>query len=193
MPYSRRNRAGRCRDATASRRHPVGLSVRQAGLARRCASIRPSPRCSLHRHCNNAVTRRRAIAFTRQKSRRWRVRARFACSLPASTASSRDTFGRHRHRAGHHQAGDPFGAERSCDGHDADYSYRRNTRQRRGSEICDQSCARRRPVLGRSGRDCVEMRFRYGCRRRGLRRGLRQLAQSDGPSGIRRQIQVTVL
>jgi hypothetical protein len=33
----------------------------------------------------------------------------------------------------------PFAAERSCDGHDADYSYRRNVRQRRGSEICNQS------------------------------------------------------
>ena len=89
--------------------------------------------------------------------------------------------------------GTALAAERSSDAHDADDSYRRNARQRRGSEICNQSCARRRPVLGRSGRDCVEIRFRYGCRRRGLRRRLQQLAQSDGPSRIRRQIQVTVL
>jgi hypothetical protein len=38
-------------------------------------------------HCSDAVTRRRALASTRQKSGRWRVRDRVACSLPVSTAS----------------------------------------------------------------------------------------------------------
>ena len=41
-------------------------------------------------HCSDAVTRDRAIAFTRQTSGRWRVRDRSACWLPVSTASSRD-------------------------------------------------------------------------------------------------------
>jgi hypothetical protein len=45
---------------------------------------------SLPWHCSDAVTRGRAIAFTRQTSGRSRVRARSACSLPVSTASSRD-------------------------------------------------------------------------------------------------------
>jgi len=43
-----------------------------------------------YRHCSDAVTRRRAIAFTRLKSGRWRVRDRSACWLRVSVASSRD-------------------------------------------------------------------------------------------------------
>ena len=43
-----------------------------------------------YRHCSDAVAGRRAIAFTQPKSRRWPVRARFACSRPVSKASSRD-------------------------------------------------------------------------------------------------------
>ena len=38
----------------------------------------------------SAATRGRAIAITRQKRGRWRVRARSACQPPVSTASSRD-------------------------------------------------------------------------------------------------------
>jgi hypothetical protein len=47
-------------------------------------------RCPFARHSSDAARRRRAIAFTRQKSGRWRVRGRFACSLPVGPASSRD-------------------------------------------------------------------------------------------------------
>ena len=45
---------------------------------------------SLPWHCSNAATSRRVIAFMRQNSARWPVRDRFACSLPVSTAASRD-------------------------------------------------------------------------------------------------------
>jgi hypothetical protein len=41
-------------------------------------------------HSSDAVTRRRTIAFTRQRSGRWSVRDGSACSLRVSTASSRD-------------------------------------------------------------------------------------------------------
>jgi len=39
---------------------------------------------------SDAVTRRRAIRIDEAESGRWRVQDRSACSLPASTASSRD-------------------------------------------------------------------------------------------------------
>jgi hypothetical protein len=47
------------------------------------------PPLALAWQCSDAVTSDRAIASTRQKPRRWRVRDRSACSLPVSTASSR--------------------------------------------------------------------------------------------------------
>jgi hypothetical protein len=48
-----------------------------------------SRQCSV-RGITVTPSRGAGIAFTRQKSGRWRVRDRSACSLPVSTASSRD-------------------------------------------------------------------------------------------------------
>jgi hypothetical protein len=67
-------------------------------LLRRRAVVRsfplPHPGGAVARRCcsrgSDAATSRRVIAFMRQKSARWRVRDRSACSLPVSAASSRD-------------------------------------------------------------------------------------------------------
>jgi hypothetical protein len=45
-------------------------------------------------HNSDTVTRRRAIAFTRQNSGQWQPRDRAACSPPVSTQSSETTFRR---------------------------------------------------------------------------------------------------
>jgi hypothetical protein len=66
--------------ARGSRDSGADALVRQAGPADHPGSW----------HCSDAVTRGRAIAFTRRGSGRSRVRGRSACSLPVSTASSRD-------------------------------------------------------------------------------------------------------
>jgi hypothetical protein len=56
------------------------------------------PPLALAWHCSDAVTRRRAIAFTRQTSRRWRLRDRFVCSLRLAPRRHEITFGRQSNR-----------------------------------------------------------------------------------------------
>jgi hypothetical protein len=76
------------RSRTPLRRHPDRIPRPDLNVKAIATDARPAPRHSWHR--SDAVTRGRAIAFTRQGSGRPRVRARSACSVMASTASSRD-------------------------------------------------------------------------------------------------------
>ncbi len=93
----RRKQAGR---AAARRTRPAYVQRCRHASAHTAPVQRPGPAEAIARpygrgrsgswHCNDAATRGRAIAFTRQKSGRRRVRDRSACSLTVSTTSSRD-------------------------------------------------------------------------------------------------------
>jgi hypothetical protein len=67
----------------------AGGSHRAIAFTRRRSSAEPR-RDECVRGIAVTPSREAGIAFTRQKSGRWRVRDRSACSLPVSTASSRD-------------------------------------------------------------------------------------------------------
>ena len=86
----RAGRVGRGRREAIARRMPPGSSG-SACASPGPSSHRPAPARRLRPwHSSDAVTSRRAIASMKQQSERGRVQDRSACSLPVSTASSRD-------------------------------------------------------------------------------------------------------